>query len=244
MKNILTFILLLLMGCKSPNEQEGTQSVQTNSVKTEIIEEPLSIDSNFFEFMIQFSSDKDFQLKRSNIQNWKYFNFYEKQDANYLINASQKDFGKDRILERNMVLIDLKTNKRIEFQFKKERDIWYLTSENESIFDITSDTTFENFLYNFSKDTNYRKSHIKYPLKYSILGDDFEPNEKFITLGEEYEFDIFNYDKFLYFKEARKTESNKINIWISGIDNGIMVSLNFERIKGKWYLTEHEDSST
>lgn len=244
MKNFLIFLVSILLSCE--NKTTEINKVENGfSDKTTISnEKPLDVDSNFYEFMIQFSSNKEFQAKRCKIQDWKYLDFYEKQESTNLINAEQNDFEKDKIFERRLVFIDLNTEIRTEFLFKKDNLKWYLVAQDKKHFETKADITFENFLYQFSRDTIYRKSHINYPLKYSILDDNFEPTNSNILTGEEYEFDIFNYDKFLYFKDKTNSETKKINLWIRGLDNGIMVNLFFEKKAGKWYLTQHDDSST
>ncbi|NOS91759.1 MAG: DUF4348 domain-containing protein [Cyclobacteriaceae bacterium] len=105
---------------------------------------------------------------------------------------------------------------------------------------------FNDFLARFISDSLFQLGRVKFPLKSQqwnsgeVDSARIEKNNwKMVRLywGEEYIPQI--YDNFK--REMRDTDE-RLFCW-EGIDNGINVEYRFNRIKGKWYMTEFSDFS-
>jgi hypothetical protein len=105
---------------------------------------------------------------------------------------------------------------------------------------------FEDFIYKFISDSLYQLDRIKFPLKSQQWDSDKvdstrieKDNWKTVRLfwGEEYRPQI--YDNF---KREMRDSDERLFCW-EGIENGINIEYRFNRIKGRWYLTEFSDFS-
>lgn len=123
------------------------------------------------------------------------------------------------------------------------------TSTNELdtvILDLPED--FDNFFHNFMLNEKFQLERIHFPLEFNYWGDGFVEETKFIQkekwkhesfyLNQEYVPQI--YDNL----EAQLDDTNERLFMWHGVENGIMVSFSFKRIKGRWYLIKKSDFST
>jgi len=135
------------------------------------------------------------------------------------------------------------------FLFSKNNRKGYLKSFLKSTFNPDSTKGFLGFLYEFSKDTSFRNSHIKLPLKFTYLDmDDLEDTTEYLTLKNlaDFNYDLFK-DKYFYFFHSgldKIDNSDKICLLFRGIDNGIFMMYYFERKDDTWQLVEEQDYST
>lgn len=124
-----------------------------------------------------------------------------------------------------------------------------ISCKNESQKFTKIDENFEIFLTEFSKDSLFQISRVKFPLEITELNDDFEPFEKKLDINEYRKIDL-RYDDSLknrqYDKYTQKIEliKDKAKVEIRGIDNGIMTDVFFQKIEEKWTLIGWNDSST
>ncbi|MFY7670596.1 DUF4348 domain-containing protein [Tenacibaculum sp. MEBiC06402] len=112
-------------------------------------------------------------------------------------------------------------------------------------------STFESFFEKFSINEKFQKENIKYPLKLTYVKDletssietkvyKNQTEWKFIDFTEDSKAKDREYDQY----EVIIVTSNQKKLYkLIGIDNGINVVYQFERIKGCWKLTLIKDES-
>ena len=245
MKIIYLLFVFLIISCDNQNKSVESISITENTETTLLSKE---IDTNFFDFFYKFANEKDFQVKRTKICNWNYVNFFKDyeysthfySDSNYSDEFSEKD----KTVLRSIVQIELKNMERKEFLFKKINNIWLLDSIIATKFVSKNSNDFETFLYKLSKDSNYRKNHIKYPLKVETLNDDYNPEISYIQKEENYNTDFFNNERLFYFSDWSNKKTSYKMIWYRGLECGISNFFYFELKNGEWLLTEERDNST
>ena len=108
---------------------------------------------------------------------------------------------------------------------------------------------FENFIQEFSIDSNFQKSRIQFPLKITLI-DENNKSTEFFKKSNEFEMmdfrnkkskgSIDQWEQKIEVNEGLKTAQ----IQIRGIDNGIHVDYLFKKINGNWFLFEITDQST
>ena len=111
------------------------------------------------------------------------------------------------------------------------------------------DENFGVFIEKFSRDSLFQISRVNFPLNVKELDDDYESVEKKIYKKEYRKLDLRYNETFAKrdlskYKKRIILEKNKAIIEISGIDNGIMTDIYFEKKNGKWNLISWDDSST
>lgn len=109
---------------------------------------------------------------------------------------------------------------------------------------------FEVFFDRFGKDSVFQKSRVKFPLKWSYFGDDYEKLiVKYVDIKEFFYID-FSEDKNAMERESGKYEvvieknNDEINYLLKGYDNGLYMTYAFKLIEECWYLVEIIDEST
>ena len=109
---------------------------------------------------------------------------------------------------------------------------------------------FDEFFEKFGKDSLYQIDHIKFPIKYSFLSEDYQNVIDSILNKKDYHYINFDSDKKAmqsetgkYTVEKEKTK-NKILYKQIGYDNGIYMTFEFQIINGCWYLVRISDEST
>ncbi|TCP27981.1 uncharacterized protein DUF4348 [Tenacibaculum skagerrakense] len=124
-----------------------------------------------------------------------------------------------------------------------------LFSQSETSTNCISD--FDTFFKEFSKNEEFQKSTIKYPLKLTYISD-LETNKietKIYHNSKEWEFINFSQDQKAKNREydqytvSVETYDQKAFYKLKGIDNGILVIYQFEQIDDCWYLTLIKDES-
>ncbi|CAL2058851.1 DUF4348 domain-containing protein [Tenacibaculum sp. 190524A05c] len=110
---------------------------------------------------------------------------------------------------------------------------------------------FERFFEKFSTNEEFQKENIKYPLKLTYITDletssietkiyKNQSEWKFIDFSEDIKAREREYDQYevmIITSDQKKLYKQK------GIDNGILVIYQFEKIEGCWKLTLVEDES-
>lgn len=121
-----------------------------------------------------------------------------------------------------------------------------------------TDENFEDFLKDFSRDSIFQISRIKFPLKVKEIDlesmteidkNKSEFKERTILKSEYTKLD-FTYPKDALTRELDRysqkniLKNNIMTVEIRGIDNGIYSDFNFEKINGKWFLKSWKEQST
>jgi hypothetical protein len=100
---------------------------------------------------------------------------------------------------------------------------------------------FNSFISRFSKNKEFQKNRIKFPLKNKQL--DIETNEYFIQTIQKKDWIYFDMSAKKFIKKVQKmNEKYVIIIQLEG--TGVNVSYFFEKNKNLWYLTSIVDEST
>ena len=115
--------------------------------------------------------------------------------------------------------------------------------EQKIIIPHNVDLDFKNFISYFNKSSEFQLSRVKFPLKAEVLDSDYEKIE-ILIVKKYYQVNDFNLEQNLEYNLEIIEKKDKAFIEIRGIDNGIMIDYVFEKIKGKWLLTEITDLST
>ncbi|MFH6997230.1 DUF4348 domain-containing protein [Flavobacterium sp. FlaQc-57] len=121
-----------------------------------------------------------------------------------------------------------------------------------------ADENFEDFLKDFSRDSLFQISRVKFPLKVKEIDlesmEEIKENksgfkERTISKSEYTKLD-FTYPKDALTRELDRysqkniLKNNLMNVEIRGIDNGIYSDFYFEKINGKWFLKSWKEQST
>ena len=113
-----------------------------------------------------------------------------------------------------------------------------------------ADENFEDFLKEFSRDSVFQITRVKFPLKVKGLDyDNMEEQEKMISKSDYRKLD-FTYPKNALTRELDRysqknvLKNNIMVVEIRGTDNGIYSDFVFEKIAGKWFLKSWLDQST
>lgn len=120
-------------------------------------------------------------------------------------------------------------------------------SRNDS--SVKADGTFEIFFKEFSRDSVFQSSRIKFPLKHSYYEDYGEALTDGEIKAEEWKHIDFRNDSLA---STRKEDAYSIEIIKNdlgveylrkGIDNGISMSFHFEKEGAQWFLIKIVDRS-
>lgn len=241
MKHLTLILIIALIGCTNASNKKCEISTKDS------ISRPIA-DKNFYDFLANFYYDKDFQLKRTTIANWEYQDFHSKYGyQTFMYNKFEipdEEFQKDKTNKRFLEIVDIQKWTKTVYSFSKNGNIWQLTNKEETEFKTDSVIDFETFLYHFSTDTTFAKRHISFPLKYIGLNDNYEDTTTYITADKEIEYNFFRNNEFIFYFTTDFNQSNKINLFYRGIDNGIHFNYYFEKRDDKWVLVEETDYST
>ena len=114
-----------------------------------------------------------------------------------------------------------------------------------------ADEDFETFLKEFSQDSIFQMSRVKFPLKVNEIDFESESGTKEnIVSKSEYKKMNFTYPEDAATRELdaytqkNVLKNNLMIVEIRGVDNGIYTDIVFEKINGKWFLKTYTDQST
>jgi hypothetical protein len=253
-QNYLIAVLLfaLLPGCNS-KKRETVKSIN------QVISEPTKNENWDDEFqgifIYHFMTDQNFQKERtdSSIKGMDYVNYFAEKDYTlHIFPSSNSSFDNDLIdgIDNQNVLTVINEKEIRTFTFLKRNKKWGLTKLEILNFQPDSLNGFLNFLYGFSKDTFFRNSHIKFPLKftYADAEKDYSDTTEFLRINNlsDFNFDFFK-DKYFHFFHNNMDNvdrSKYVCLLVRGIDNGIFLWYYFEKKEDTWQLIEENDSST
>ena len=215
--------------------------------KTNIEEKSNDCDDNFYAFNQSFISEKAFQLSHSKIENWNYTNMYS--DKDYTLEVIEKgyksldDNEKDIINEKHLTYFALKDSIVTDYLFKKLDCKWILVEKNSINLSKYDGQEFLNFIKEFSTDSVFMNSRIKYPLKYEFLGDDGSMQEKLLNKGEEERFDFFGEGYILFLNSGKFSNMKQFQIALRGIGCGLHSNYYFNEIDDSLKLVKYNDFS-
>ncbi|WP_196888727.1 hypothetical protein [Aureivirga sp. CE67] len=105
------------------------------------------------------------------------------------------------------------------------------------------DIQFNTFLTKFFQTNEFQKSRVEFPLKATILNEDYEKQSIKIK-SENYRISQVELSGTTDYKVEVLEEGSLGKVSLFGIDNGISTSYTFIKKDGKWYLNELSDLST
>lgn len=124
-------------------------------------------------------------------------------------------------------------------------------SDNKSSVDqetLTSDNSFDEFIKEFSEDSSFQLTRIKFPVTYSYSSQDDETGAMETVQIPKREWKKINLIGKGGFEEAVEITksikgSNTIELLVQGVDTGLSVTYCFEKENGLWYLIKIIDQS-
>jgi hypothetical protein len=240
--NILCLLIVIFfVGCKN---NENTPTVNTESQETDSVK-----DSNFESFIFSFMTNNDFQLSRTKIANWKYYNYFENRDySTYFfptLVVPDNAFGNDISDKICFTILNPDVKTKVVLIFNKTDDNWYLSGKEETEFITDSVIDFETFLYRFSADTIFQKKHTLYPLKNTSVDyeNDYAIVTEYLDSDKVSACNFFDEGEFEYFQFNPSENSQKMTVCGRGLDNGISFNYCFEKRKNEWVMIETADYS-
>jgi len=240
---IISTTVLILSGCK--NRPANPIELPSDHATEEFSSD---VDGNFHDFIYQFIFNKEFQLLR-NITGLNMPKlYYQTFDGFFLhffnsFNIPDKEFSIDLTNERYLSILKPIEHKKTTLTFKKIDGSWFLAEIKDIEFDFYNVENFEAFLYQFSTDSVFRNGHIKFPLKYGYLDDDYEKSTNYYTEENVPQYDFFNSSNLMFFHSREIGNEKQILIFLRGIDNGINSYYYFEKFNDTWRLIKDNDYS-
>ncbi|SNY94788.1 DUF4348 domain-containing protein [Flagellimonas pacifica] len=108
--------------------------------------------------------------------------------------------------------------------------------------------TFDDFFERFAKDSAFQKSRIKFPLRVSYFKD---------VLDDSLSVDVIERSSYIYidlrenspmvgidYEVSFEENGDQKSYYLTGIDNGILITYIFKQNENCWYLVEILDEST
>lgn len=241
-KICLISMLIILASCS--NRVQENKYASADSVAN-VIE-----DKCFYDFIYDFMTQKDFQLSRVKVERWDYNNYFADKDYTMHFYPSfslpESEFSKDLLKIKFMTIIDTKDETVTMIKFIKEGNKWFLSGTKSEEFMADTVIDIESFLYKFSTDKTFMRNHIRFPLKYTFADPDkdYADTTEYLDSNSDLKYDFFEKGNLMYFHDDPKINSDKIMIFLRGIDNGINSFYFFEKQNNTWVLVEESDYST
>ena len=110
---------------------------------------------------------------------------------------------------------------------------------------------FKKIFEQFGSNSEFQKKHIKFPLSFSFLNDNYDKTIDSIINEKDFHFINFSndknamkneYDKFK--TQTEKIGDDKIIYRRKGYDNGILILYEFKKTDDCWNLIKVSDEST
>lgn len=120
---------------------------------------------------------------------------------------------------------------------------------NNSYVNGVVDSSFQDFLSEFSSSQEFQLARVKFPLNVKFL--DIEDNEEILTISihdwehEDFMDTVGIKTKIVdaYSQQVEVKDKDAI-VKLRGIDNGIRIDYKFHQINGRWFLIEIFNAST
>ena len=108
---------------------------------------------------------------------------------------------------------------------------------------------FREFCALFFSDSTFQQERVKFPLPSLTLKDPASPVDTVLLRETDWHFSDFRYSANSFnvqvydnFKKRLRSTPERV-VSFEGTENGIDLSLYFQRIEGKWYLVKRADLS-
>lgn len=113
---------------------------------------------------------------------------------------------------------------------------------------LTSDNSFDEFIKEFSEDSSFQLTRVKFPVTYSYSSQDDETGAMETVQIPKREWKKINLIGKGGFEEAVGITksikgSNTIELLVQGVDTGLSVTYCFEKENDLWYLIKIIDQS-
>jgi hypothetical protein len=261
------FFTLALLGCsKGQNELTSSNPVGVIDSISELFNlesniEPAEkiVEETFLGFFNNFMWDRDFQrshvffpIKKNGVairdsSDWVHLPFYTIKPFMPILLLDSSDHPKISYKKGSTLvsILSFKANEATKYTFQRDSLSWDLTSIQTSDLYAVPDSKFIKFLINFSSDSLYQKSHIKFPLSYDYADadKDFETINSTITMNDWRFIDFGKNIEGLFYPNVISTDPCR-KIFLQGIENGIHVRYTFCQKNKVWNLVRLEDYST
>lgn len=245
-------------------EKEELDSILHEKPDTlELFEEvkpPVAVDELFDDFFFTFASDARFQnqrirfplrLKDENQEikltkdEWHQYNRFQQQDFYSVIYERNEDLALQKdtaINEVNVQWISLQDGYIERYNFKRiPQGQWVLFNIDKQDVADTPNADFVNFYSEFVADSVFQRRSLHYPLIFHVseqaeseeTEDALTPDDWFMMRSEM----PFPKDVIVNIDYGQQcTPSNKKNILMEGVSNGLFVDFKFEKMDGEWKL--------
>lgn len=181
-----------------------------------------------------------------------------KTDIHILIQPTELGYKNKSFVISDFYDVDIKTLVKNENsialtfehgKFPRKKEVVIIKPELVRFENINSD--FTGFIKQFNNDSTFQISRVKFPVMIQYANDekDYEYSKKNI---EKRDYKIMTFEYYESYKtrdvdkyeQAIRVNGNEAVIKLIGIDNGISEEYYFEKIEGKWMLTNWINSST
>jgi len=247
MKNVLIILFgLTVLGCQNTKQEKQVAQDNDQANEETAILEGEDCDENFYQFFLEEIVFGVIKPNRIKAENWKSDDIHpEKEYVFEFGNENMQGIGwnsEDRKKKKHLTKYSAKNSTVTDYLFEKIDCKWFLTSITTQNIEAYTNNKFLVFLYNFSTDSVFRVSHIRFPLKIGYLTEDFSDMEKFVSIEDAPKYDFFNQGEIIFLHDGHFSNST-IKIFYAGTNNGINGFYVFEFINGTWLLTEDNDFS-
>ncbi len=240
------------------SKENKTEQIKTVSESTEIISDLKS--EKFMEFFEKFMWDTLFQQERikypltinnitiGNINFWKHIPFYiGKSYMPILNNDTITIWDKDNLHQQAVIsILKFEDNTTTNYNFEQLYNGWHLTSIKKDSAATIADFQFLKFIKDFSKDSLFQISHVKFPFPNIYIDWELDDPSEVCDSIQYKDWRHMNLIKDLDDLFIIQTDTNTLyrSIYLRGIDNGISIEYHFERINGNWNFVKVEDYSS
>lgn len=223
-------------------------------------EPPKTVDELFDDFFFTFASDARFQNQRIRFplrfedenaeirltkEDWRNYNRFGQQEFYSVIYENEQDLALQKdtaVHEVSVQWIYLQDQYVEKYNFKRiPEGQWVLFNIEKQEVNDTQNGEFVTFYSKFVADSIYQRSCLKTPIHLRMTQEeDMEESESELSADGWFEMKgdmpipkdvLVNID---YGQQC--TETNKKNVLMEGVSNGLFMEFKFEKIGGDWKL--------
>lgn len=266
---MIFLIMIILVSCNNQHPPSGSNvpSAYSDTTGDKILKTSDSTEL-VFDFYYRFCSDTAFQLERIKFPiamekdneylsvqktGWKHDNlFLNLQYTTRIagVDDAEFDYGADYGDRSVFSWIYPSLNKRKDYYFIREHNLWYLSKITVSKMDTEDPESFIIFLQRYMNDSGFQVSRTKFPFRISTWTGYEEENRDttyFVELSGWNFFSLYNgldsLTNFVNGWDPVIKENDKLNLHVGGMENGLSVTYHFEKTGDKWFLTGLQDDS-
>lgn len=227
---------------------------------------PMQADNSFEDFIYEFTSDREFQLKRIvfplTVYNedkpmhvdkatWKHDELFTKLSFYSLIFDSEEEMEKEGDISLKSVKVEFyypKNHMQKRYYFERVKGIWLLEAIHDHTMErVGKEEDFLDFYEQFVTDSSFQEQRVVDPLPF-IAPD---PDDEFSIIESNIDAEQWaafrpelspEYITNINYGQANRQTSNTKILFLKGNGNGFLNVLHFERKQGEWKLVKFEDT--